>query len=470
MKNIKRILSVLLISVLFISCLNVFAEEPETVTETEMSTETVTEADNSVLFKIDEEETFNSLQEEYEKLEQSINENKNEVNNIQKDINKNFNYIAVLNSQTDILNSQIKILDDEIQTSEEARVILEDILSSTEKEIEVLEKEIEDIKKDTEKTEKELDKATGELQEFLKDEYISGNSSNYTALEIMLTAKTMEEYFERQEILAQIRDKKTGLVNAVNEHYTMLNSLKDKAEYNKIQLETNKELIYSFEKQRIEHLEIIEKDKAQLESKQENLLLKKEELREIISELDTDSEIYKEQIKKDREEMEIISSYVDNYISSHSLSELPDITFENDGQMQWPVNFSSYISCGYPNYSDGSFHGGIDICAVGGNSLGRPFNAAQSGVVIMTVNNGYYNNGFGNYCVIDHGDGTYTLYAHARSLVVSQGDTVQKGENIGFIGATGNVTGPHLHFEVRVKDESGNVRRVNPLNYVSNET
>ena len=83
------------------------------------------------------------------------------------------------------------------------------------------------------------------------------------------------------------------------------------------------------------------------------------------------------------------------------------------------------------------------------------------------ANDGNWNYGFGNYCVIDHGDGTQTLYAHAKTLYVSKGDVVQKGEKIGAIGETGNTTGPHLHFEVRIKKSDGSVSRVQPLDYVS---
>ncbi len=138
--------------------------------------------------------------------------------------------------------------------------------------------------------------------------------------------------------------------------------------------------------------------------------------------------------------------------------------------MAWPVKFESYVSCAYGRYSDGSPHWGMDICAVGGNTRGRPFNAAQGGKVILAVNDGNWNYGFGNYCVIDHGDGKQTLYAHSDNIQVSVGQIVKEGDQIGIIGATGNVTGPHLHFEVRVKNADGSVSRVNPLNYVTNPT
>lgn len=141
--------------------------------------------------------------------------------------------------------------------------------------------------------------------------------------------------------------------------------------------------------------------------------------------------------------------------------------------MLWPVAHKSEVVEGFPRYSSGGAHHGIDIFVVGtdgrnrdgnGNSLsyGKPFRAAKDGVVVEAANNGKYNTGFGNYCVIDHGDGTQTLYAHAKTVYVSVGDTVKQGQTIGEIGGTGNTTAPHLHFEVRV----GGVR-VNPLNYVS---
>lgn len=141
--------------------------------------------------------------------------------------------------------------------------------------------------------------------------------------------------------------------------------------------------------------------------------------------------------------------------------------------MLWPVSFKSEVVEGFPRYSSGRAHHGVDIFVISSNgnnrdgnggslSYGKPFRAAQSGVVVEAANNGKYNTGYGNYCVIDHGDGTQTLYAHAKYIGVSIGDTVKQGQTIGEIGGTGNTTSPHLHFEVRL-----NGQRVNPLNYVS---
>ena len=88
---------------------------------------------------------------------------------------------------------------------------------------------------------------------------------------------------------------------------------------------------------------------------------------------------------------------------------------------------------------------GIDI----GAPRGTQIYAAADGVVIIARNNGAWDGGYGNYVVISHPNNTQTLYAHMSHSVVSPGQSVQKGELIGYVGMTGMTTGPHVHFEVR---------------------
>lgn len=84
-----------------------------------------------------------------------------------------------------------------------------------------------------------------------------------------------------------------------------------------------------------------------------------------------------------------------------------------------------------------------------GASRGTQILAAAAGTVIIAKNNGAWNGGYGNYVVITHENGTQTLYAHMSHPAVSNGGSVTKGEVIGYVGMTGETTGPHLHFEVR---------------------
>ncbi len=119
------------------------------------------------------------------------------------------------------------------------------------------------------------------------------------------------------------------------------------------------------------------------------------------------------------------------------------------GQMVWPVKgrVTSYFGWRW-----GSFHSGIDIAA----PAGTPVLAADNGMVSYRG----WNGGYGRLVLIDHGNGTVTAYAHLSGYAVSVGDRVEKGQVIGYVGSSGNSTGPHLHFEVRVNGVAKN-----PLDY-----
>jgi murein DD-endopeptidase MepM/ murein hydrolase activator NlpD len=100
------------------------------------------------------------------------------------------------------------------------------------------------------------------------------------------------------------------------------------------------------------------------------------------------------------------------------------------------------------------FHNGVDMAAPSGS----PILAAYDGEVVAAA----YSGSMGNYVMIDHGDGLYTIYMHASALYVSKGQTVTKGQNIAAVGSTGRSTGPHLHFGVRL-----NGSYVSPWGYIS---
>lgn len=93
-------------------------------------------------------------------------------------------------------------------------------------------------------------------------------------------------------------------------------------------------------------------------------------------------------------------------------------------------------------------HGGCHCAVDLANVIGTPVHAAAAGRVIIAIMGGWHG-GYGNYIVISHSNGTQTLYAHLSKILVSPGDVVGKGDQIGNVGTTGNSTGPHLHFEVR---------------------
>ncbi len=126
----------------------------------------------------------------------------------------------------------------------------------------------------------------------------------------------------------------------------------------------------------------------------------------------------------------------------------------NDDLLQTPVEGFTVSSPFGPRW--GRFHTGIDLALAQGN----PICAADSGIVIFSG----YSGGYGNLVKIDHGNGMQTNYAHCSQLLVSQGQQVERGEEIALVGSTGNSTGPHLHFEVVIDGSC-----VNPANHLDLE-
>ena len=123
---------------------------------------------------------------------------------------------------------------------------------------------------------------------------------------------------------------------------------------------------------------------------------------------------------------------------------------EGTGTFIWPT--SGYVSSPF-GMRWGRLHMGIDIA----RAIGIPIYAADGGMVIASS----WNDSYGYYILIDHGKGISTRYAHCSKLLVDVGEKVYQGQKIALMGSTGNSTGPHLHFEVRINETPQN-----PINYL----
>jgi murein DD-endopeptidase MepM/ murein hydrolase activator NlpD len=122
----------------------------------------------------------------------------------------------------------------------------------------------------------------------------------------------------------------------------------------------------------------------------------------------------------------------------------------------WPVTGTITSSFGEredPFNGEGSFHSGIDIAT----AYGEPVRATADGMVLKAA----FGNGYGREVLIDHGNGIQTLYGHLSGFAVTAGERVTRGQVIGYVGTSGRSTGPHLHYEVRVRDTP-----VNPHKYL----
>lgn len=121
-----------------------------------------------------------------------------------------------------------------------------------------------------------------------------------------------------------------------------------------------------------------------------------------------------------------------------------------NGTFIWPVPDCTLLTSrfGYrmhPILGYERFHAGVDIGAKAGDTI----IASDGGTVAVAE----YSDSYGNYVLINHGNGYTTLYAHMSSMAVEAGQAVEQGDTLGYVGSTGWSTGPHLHFEIRYNDE-----------------
>lgn len=411
--------------------------------------------------------TVEELNDEIAKIEQDIQENQEKLDEVEDDIRTNEDKLASLNGQIDKINSQIDLLDESIDILNGDINKIQNNIDVTANDIEEINLRREEIVLQVAETQALMEETEDMLLARIRENYMSGGEGS--TLELLLSSSDMATFFARKELITRVSEEDARLVSELSAKINELNSLNTELETKKVELEEKEESLNTQMSSLADKQTDLEASKEIQEDKKSDVTAKQNEVKYILEDLDKDSDAYKAAIKRKEAEREALEAQIEAAIKDNGSIEgdKPDEEYNNDGNMMWPVPGSTRLTATYPSYSDGSPHWGIDIVRTDVTTKGSPFRAAQGGEVILALNDGNWNYGFGNYCIIDHGDGKHTLYAHAQTLYVSKGDIVQKGEEIGRIGDTGNTTGPHLHFEVRIKNSNGDVSRVNPLNYVS---
>ena len=208
---------------------------------------------------------------------------------------------------------------------------------------------------------------------------------------------------------------------------------------------------------------------SELETKQVALQQKVSEANALLAGLESDINAYKSVYDQYEQQQKNVQSQIDKQVEELRRQEEanknnnpgydPGKANGSTGTMMWPCPSCHYITSPFgwryhPIYQTQKYHSGVDI----GASYGATIVAADGGTIITAGSV----SGYGNCVVINHGNGITTLYGHMSSIAVSVGQKVSKGQTIGYVGSTGNSTGPHLHWEVTV-----NGVRQNPLNYAS---
>ncbi|MBQ8623336.1 MAG: peptidoglycan DD-metalloendopeptidase family protein [Oscillospiraceae bacterium] len=343
-------------------------------------------------------------------------------------------------------------IEEQIETTEEYIRTLDGLIEGYEGDIETLngiiaerEVEIADTKLLIADQKAEIDENIELYKKRLRALYLSGNDS---VASIILGSTDFFDMLMKIELVTRVARYNNSLIEdlvAMKETYeaTQLD-LENKV----VDLENNKADVNA----KIADVELL---KADWNSQLDELEALYKESRATIKELEEEKEAYeenKEEIEKEAEKLEEeIQAIIREKARKEYMGDLPKGTF------LWPCPGYYYISSGYGSRW-GRLHKGIDIA--GSGIKGEEITAANSGTVIKVVNDCKHNygkskscgcgSGYGRYCIVDHGGGYTTLYAHATDIIVKEGQSVSTGDVLGYVGSTGYSTGYHLHFEIRI--------------------
>ena len=311
--------------------------------------------------------------------------------------------------------------------------------------------EITDVKEELIETQKNLNFAKEDLQEQAVELYINGVMSPSTALFIDLNE--LSDFLAALGYASSIVDSAYEIVEQLNaferlaetqtefltvrevERQTSIENLQEEEEKkNQISIEAE-EFADDVEKKK----NIVESEKQQVENKKARVLSERQKAQKLLNQANQQLE----KLDKEHADLEKLEDAI-----QADIDRLMSVGGVAPGKLSWPIT-GSYVSSGYKWRRLGgttSFHGAIDIPS----STGTPIKAAAGGVVIVAR----YYGAAGRTVFIDHGGGMTTLYFHMNRIYVSVGQTVVTGDVIGSVGTTGRTTGPHLHFEVRLKNPS----------------
>lgn len=358
-------------------------------------------------------ESIDSLQKQLNELEDKNKEYEEKLKKTQDDINKKEEYIETLVEKIDLLGEKIGLTNESIEE-------LNDNIDEKQKEIDLANDDIDD--------------RVNLLCERLRIVYMAGNASD---LEIILGAKDFSDFIDKTEFVKRLSDYDKNLIDEINQNL-------EKVSDQKLLLEQDKEEL--------------EQQQQSLEDDLDDLNTLLEENKETLDELYKASGDAEDAIKQAELESQEINDKITQYYKqlAQSSSLTSDSISVSKSGYTWPCPGNYTLTSLWNEDRTTYNHGAIDI----GANYGAQIVAAYEGTVVDVYNGCSHNwgksascgcgGGYGNYVMIDHGNGKMTIYGHLTRAVVDVGDEVKIGQTIGYVGSTGNSTGPHLHFECRL--------------------
>jgi peptidase, M23 family len=360
----------------------------------------------------------------------------NQLDSIQQQVNQQNaakadaeTVIGSVSEQLRQIEEQLRQATAELGTIKEQRVAVENDITLNERQLA--------------EAQKRLEGRESVFYKRVRDIYINGRLSY---LDVVIGSKDFSDFANRLEVLKRIIDSDITLINEIKKERADIEAHKQK-------LEADRAKLVELEKAALAKQAEIEQKKAE-----RNVVLQKAQndratAMQAIEELNASSAQVSAMLKERQAARAAAAAAAAQSSGGQGAS---DNWVQGTGQLGWPVSGEITSPYGYrvhPIWGTTIYHSGIDI----GVDEGTPVHAADGGVVVWSG----WMGGYGYAVVIDHGNGLSTLYGHNSELAVDEGQSVAKGQVISYAGSTGNSTGPHVHFEVRVNGDP-----VDPMGYL----
>ena len=358
--------------------------------------------------------TKSELEQQQSDIDSKIKQTENEINEVQIEMTETMKQIQTLNNQISEYEIQIEELDTQLVT---------------------LENSIEETQKKLEVAEEKYNEQEEALQARIVAQYEAGET---TYLDVILGGGSIWDMISNWQLVSDVAEMDNRLLEQLEKNRVEIEEAKKS-------LETNKEQVATLKNNKEATAKTLKNSQATKEQYVSQLSDEEKSLNDELERLESENK------KIENELRELERQY------SGKIENLG-----GTGTLQRPVKSGVITATMY--YSSGAYHGAIDY----GVPVGTEVYAAADGVVLAA---GWSNGGLGNYVCLQHSGGIRTYYGHGNGkFYVEPGDVVQKGQLIMLSGNTGNSSGPHLHFEVRVSPYNwsygGGDSRRDPRNYM----
>ncbi|MBQ9227726.1 MAG: peptidoglycan DD-metalloendopeptidase family protein [Eubacterium sp.] len=450
---------------------------PESTTEQEIdpivtTTQSAEEAEQA------KAEAQKTLEEQRATIEAGLKASEEKLKELGDGAKDTEEYMVALDEKIGYMNEELILLQNEVAAANVKIAELDEQIAPLQEQLDALQAEYDVAKAEYDALEDNFNITYKAYCLRLRAMYVSGNSSIIVAL---LTSKDISQFLNRFEMIKAVSKSDTALLQQVTEQMDEIMTKQDGLEAKQAALDAAKAELDTAKAEYEAEKTSVNAKAAELESKKQVLAAERATYDKLFMDYAINNQIYLDYSDDSEAALANIDAEIDALLSGRksadevTTAENPELKDKDEVELAnqtgevfvnsnaalslgWPVPGHSGVSQEFGHYFQGKAHGGMDIPCPSGTSVV----AAQKGIVIRSE----WHYSYGYYVMVYHGTDASgrricTLYAHNSTLLVKVGQAVYKGTVLAKSGSTGNSTGPHCHFEVRVSDT-----RVNPRNYL----